>query len=140
MRTVLIIFWGIILFIFTCASNSQFWKMGEMPMFHWSGDPNFHDLTQLNLYHSSRFIIQKIGHFLGFAIFAILLYWRSKNIKISIVFSVMYAILTELLQLYFGRDGRIYDVIIDSAGILLGILIVMIYSLYSTKSHQSRSM
>lgn len=126
MRTLVIIIWAIILLIFTCASNSQFWKMGELPTFHWSPDPNFHELTDLNLGHSSRFIIQKIGHFLGFSLLGILIYWRSRNITFGIVISVMYAILTEFLQLYFGRDGRIYDVIIDTAGIVLGMLIIKI--------------
>lgn len=57
---------------------------------------------------------------------AVLFYRRSKSTVLSILVSIAFALLTELLQLYFGRDGRLYDVAIDSAGVLLGAMVVQI--------------
>lgn len=46
------------------------------------------------------------------------------NYRMCIAFSVTFAVLTEVIQLYFGRDGRLYDIVIDSLGILLGLVLV----------------
>lgn len=126
MRTVLIIFWGIVLLVFTCASDSGFWVSGTIPTFHLSAPPDFHNLLTLDIRYTSTWIIRKIGHFSGFAILAVLLYRKNKSALKSILFSIGFALLTELLQLYFGRDGRLYDVAIDSAGVLLGAMAAQI--------------
>ncbi|MGM0880098.1 MAG: VanZ family protein [Bacillota bacterium] len=70
------------------------------------------------------YISQKIGHFSGFAIFAVLLISQNKRMGKSIILAVVYAILTEFLQLYFGRHGRLYDIAIDTAGIICGVIIL----------------
>lgn len=130
MKTFVIIFWGVILFVFACASNSGFWVIGASPSFHWKASPDFNVMTKLDLIYNSGYIIRKIGHFLGFSILAFLIYSQNKSIMKSIIFSILYALLTEILQLYFGRDGRIYDVIIDSAGALFGMIVMrMIYKI-----------
>ncbi|MCL6604705.1 MAG: VanZ family protein [Paenibacillus sp.] len=128
MKTLLIILWGVLLFVFTCASDSGFWVAGTFPTFHWSTTPDFHELTNMDLMPTFGYIIRKIGHFSGFAVLAAFFYRQNKSIKKSIMYSVFYAIFTEFIQLYFGRDGRLYDVVIDTAGILFGMtLITMAY-------------
>lgn len=123
----MLILWGIVLFIFTCATNSGFWLTGEIPFFHWlPNDPNYQDLFKLDLKLTFRYVFQKIGHFSGFAIFTVLLFRYNRSMRKSIIISVAYAVLTELLQLCFGRDGRLYDIVIDSAGILCGMFLVRI--------------
>lgn len=130
MKTFLIISWGVILFVFTCASDSGFWVIGAVPSFHWSASPDFNVMTKLDLMYNFGYVIRKIGHFSGFAFLAVLFYSQNKSIMKSIIFSISYALLTELLQLYFGRDGRLYDVVIDSAGILFGMIVMqMIYKI-----------
>lgn len=131
MKPFLIIFWGVILFVFTCASDSGFWASGSVPSFHWFASPNFSEMIKLDLMYNFGYVIRKIGHFLGFSVLAILFYNKIKSIGKSIIHSILYALLTELLQLYFGRDGRLYDVVIDSAGILFGMVIMQI--IYKTK-------
>lgn len=128
MKTVLIIFWAVVLFVFTCASDSGFWVSGSIPSFHLSDLPDFHNLLKLDMRYTSTFITRKIGHFSGFAVLAILFYRRNKSLGRSILFGVGYALLTELLQLYFGRDGRLYDVAIDSAGVVIGAVVAILMS------------
>lgn len=126
MRKIILIVWGITLFTFTCAANSGFWKTSALPFFHWSGNPDFHQLFIMDIKFMPSYIMQKIGHFLGFAIFAIILLWISKKYRLSFALAVFYAILTEVFQLSFGRDGRIYDVAIDTLGIVVGLYFVTI--------------
>ncbi|MEK4060382.1 MULTISPECIES: VanZ family protein [Paenibacillus] len=130
MKTFVLIAWAMLLLVFTCASDSSFWVNGTVPSFHWSGWPDFHVLTKLDfsldLMYNSGYVLRKIGHFTGFAVLAVLFYRRSKSTVMSILASIAFALLTELLQLYFGRDGRLYDVAIDSAGVLLGAIVVQI--------------
>ncbi|MEK3749551.1 VanZ family protein [Paenibacillus sp. FSL E2-8871] len=124
MRIILLLLWGIALLVFTSASNSGFWGAGEIPFFHWKSNADYHNLLKFDLKFSTAYIGQKIGHFTGFAIFAVLLKRVMGNYRMCIAFSVTFAVLTEVIQLYFGRDGRLYDIVIDSLGILLGLVLV----------------
>ena len=87
---------------------------------------------------SNDLIIRKLGHFseymiLGFFSFSYLsnLFVKSSEFKdyrktaiTSLVFSVVYASSDEFHQTFVaGRDGNIIDVLIDSSGALVGIMI-----------------
>ena len=87
---------------------------------------------------SNDLMIRKLGHFsgymaLGFFAFAYLsnLFMKSyeyKDFKITVLlsnlFSILYAISDEFHQTFVaGRDGNIIDVLIDSSGALVGIMI-----------------
>lgn len=91
--------------------------------------PNFMDLFIVNdIYLSKVWWFFKGCHFVGFGIFDGLLYllFRKKNLVLGI--SIAFAIFTEVLQLYFYRDGRIYDMVIDSLGALLMYGLLTVYS------------
>ena len=87
---------------------------------------------------SNDLIIRKLGHFseymtLGFFSFSYLSNFFIENSKIkdfkktvilSFLFSVIYASTDEFHQTFVvGRDGNIVDVLIDSSGSLVGILL-----------------
>ena len=87
---------------------------------------------------SNDLIIRKLGHFseymtLGFFSFSYLsnLFIENNNIKdfkktgiLSFLFSIIYASSDEFHQTFVpGRDGNIVDVLIDSSGSLVGILL-----------------
>ncbi|QSF47347.1 VanZ family protein [Paenibacillus tianjinensis] len=124
MKAVMLFLLGIVLLIFTCAANSTFWSTGVLPYFHWTPSPDYHHLLVMDLYHTKAYIIRKIGHFSGFCIFGILLYRITRSYGKSIFWSIIFAVTTEIFQLYFGRDGRLYDMVIDSAGILTGMILL----------------
>lgn len=78
--------------------------------------------------------IRKAAHMTEYAVLSILLYlwlerWQLAIFKRSIlaaVLAILYAASDEFHQLFVrGRAGSLRDVIIDSAGVILGILVFM---------------
>ena len=86
-----------------------------------------------NIIEELQFITRKSAHFIGYMILGILasgliLYYGNINKKYLLAFliCVIYAISDEIHQLFVpGRAGQVRDVLIDSAGSLLGIILVM---------------
>lgn len=80
-------------------------------------------------------VIRKIAHFSIYTVVGILLMslmstynlGNKKRTIISLVLGIIYASLDEFHQLFTpGRSAQITDVIIDSMGVMLGILLVML--------------
>ncbi len=79
------------------------------------------------------FQIDKVIHILLFAPFSFI--WllkyqlskslNSKTIYIILLFGILLAFLTEVIQYYFirGRNGNIYDAIADILGVFLGLIV-----------------
>jgi len=118
-KLVPVIIWGFILLLHTWTSNLGVLLRDQEVSFTWVASPNFLSFFYLQdigtIHH--YFIIVKTGHFVGFAIFDYLLFKWLKNHKQSMILSISFALMTEILQLYFGRDGRMYDLVIDTMGI-----------------------
>lgn len=74
--------------------------------------------------------VRKSAHFLVYFVLGILSFFafnknRQNMIRSAFVFCILYAISDELHQLFVpGRSGQIQDVILDSIGALLGILLL----------------
>ena len=91
--------------------------------------------VKVNIIEKLQFIVRKSAHFIGYMILGILasgliLYYGNINKKYLLAFliCVIYAISDEIHQLFVpGRSGQVRDVLIDSAGSLLGIIIVMAF-------------
>ena len=91
--------------------------------------------VKVNIIEKLQFIVRKSAHFIGYMILGILasgliLYYGNINKKYPLAFliCVIYAISDEIHQLFVpGRSGQVRDVLIDSAGSLLGIIIVMTF-------------
>lgn len=89
--------------------------------------------VKVNIIEELQFIVRKSAHFIGYMILGILasgliLQYENINKKYPLAFliCVIYAISDEIHQLFVpGRAGQVRDVLIDSAGSLLGIIIVM---------------
>lgn len=127
MRTILTILWGLILFIFTCSLNFQLLIRYHIIDFQLNPSPDWSELFKMDFqWYSTDWVMRKIGHFLGFFILALLASGFGKS-KMAFYICVGYAALTEILQLFFFRGGRIYDVINDAFGIGLAYLICLIF-------------
>ena len=91
--------------------------------------------VKVNIIEKLQFIVRKSAHFIGYMILGILasgliLQYENINKKYPLAFliCVIYAISDEIHQLFVpGRAGQIRDVLIDSAGSLLGIILVMAF-------------
>ena len=119
-KFLLIILWGLFLLVNTWTESIE--RLIYLHSFgiKWVSNPDFLSFfyfNDLTLIHP-EFIKIKLGHFIGFAIMDFLLFNLLRSHKYSIGISIIFAFLTEFLQLFFGRDGRFYDLVIDSFGIL----------------------
>ena len=75
-----------------------------------------------------------VGHFIGYGLLGFLLYrafnrglagWSGKAAGKSLLVAFLYALSDELHQLFVpGRQAALTDVVIDTAGILLALLLV----------------
>ena len=91
--------------------------------------------VKVNIIEKLQFIVRKSAHFIGYMILGILasgliLQYENINKKYPLAFliCVIYAISDEIHQLFVpGRSGQVRDVLIDSAGSLLGIILVMAF-------------
>lgn len=135
-RFVPVLIWGFILMLHTWTNNLGALLRNQEVGFKWVTSPNFlsffylQDISTIHHY----FIIVKTGHFVGFAVFDYLLFKWLKNHKLSLGVSITFALMSEVLQLYFGRDGRMYDWVIDSLGAFMVYSILKIHQL--TKQSQ----
>ncbi|MDQ6595916.1 VanZ family protein [Bacillus salipaludis] len=115
-----ILLWGLFLLINTWTNNLELMIHSGSVEFQWNSSPdfisffNFNDIALIHPY----FVVIKLGHFIGFAIMDLLIFNLLKSHKSSITISVAFAFFTEFFQLYWGRDGRLYDLGIDTLGIL----------------------
>jgi hypothetical protein len=124
MRVLLGFLWAVILFICTCTANFQALITDHFIRFFFTGHPHWEDLLKINdiNLHDKFYVIQKIGHFSGFFLLALILTVLGRR-RSGIYLSIGYAVSTEILQLYFYRDGRIVDMFIDTFGILLAYVL-----------------
>lgn len=137
MRIILTVLWAFALFIFTCSLNFHLLIKYQIVDFRLNPNPDWSELLRLDLQWSSNdWILRKIGHLIGFFILALLASDFGKY-KSAFYLSVIFAALTEILQLFFFRGGRIYDVVNDSFGILLAYLFCMI--LFRKKSGHTKN-
>ncbi|MFC7395554.1 VanZ family protein [Scopulibacillus cellulosilyticus] len=125
MRLLVVIAWALVLFILTCTENLDKLLLDHIVQFHFVTHPNFAELLIVNGddFTNAHYLIQKIGHFTGFSILALLLFELLGNRTKVFVISALYAVLTELLQLYFSRDGRLLDMGIDTLGIAMFLIV-----------------
>lgn len=107
---------------------------------------NLEETERKNVLSRIEKIIRKIAHFSLYAIVGILLmslactyeFTEFKRGGISFLIGLMYACLDELHQFFISeRSAQITDVMIDSMGVLFGILLVMlIYKIYTSRKEK----
>lgn len=70
------------------------------------------------------YLFQKTGHLLSFGLLYILVFgWLRSHYK-SFGICMLFALFSEVIQLFFQRNGRLFDVGVDLIGILLAYLIL----------------
>lgn len=135
MRSLFIFVWCTAILIFTCTSSFQDLIQFGVLRFRWDGHPTYSDfLSPLPYDLSKGFLLQKLGHIVVFHVLTVLLLMRFRSQVIILAIAVSFAALTELLQLYFNRGGRVFDIGFD----LLGILLTLAIGSHYRFKHSSR--
>ena len=97
---------------------------------------------------NSQFIVRKSAHIILFCLLPILcfvvIYELKRNLKIStlVSFSItfVYACMDEIHQLFIpGRSGKINDVLIDSIGVIMGLIFINLIFMLNNKIKKSYS-
>lgn len=120
---VLFVLWMIVIFIGTCTANVDALLYHGEIQFNFTSRPDWsHIYLMYPVNEVSRFEFS--GHFLMFFVFAWLLIGLGVKKGGVFLIGLMYAILTEFAQLFFGRGADLYDVLADLIGIIMALFMV----------------
>lgn len=121
-RVLLILVWAGAIFVLTCTASFRGLIEFGVVRFVWDSQPLFGQLLEpLPGRITAAFLLQKLGHMGAFFILTSLLQTKLESKLMTLLIAAAYAVLTEFLQLYFTRDGRIFDVGFDMIGVLLAL-------------------
>jgi VanZ family protein len=68
-------------------------------------------------------VLRKLAHVIEYAILAVLLVRATQRPAVAIALGTLYAVSDELHQTFVrGREGRPRDVLIDTAGVVIGVV------------------
>lgn len=77
---------------------------------------------------SQNFIIRKTLHIIEFFTVYLAFYRATKKLDYSFLLTVTFACIDEIRQTYvLNRTGKIQDVMIDSVGALIGLIVIWKY-------------
>lgn len=132
LRFLFLLIWTSIIFICTCSASIEDVLLTHRIEFIWNSHPVFSEiLNPLPSDMTMYFILRKVGHALSFLIFTIAVYLNKPSYSISGISAFAYALLTEILQLFFMRDGRLFDVGFDSAGIVGALFLIWVSKVWT---------
>lgn len=133
-KLILVIIWMVIIFSFSNQKAASSTKLSDglilktVRIIEKLNHKTYNDEEILNKFVKP---VRKLAHFTIYLILGILVYiyideYELKNIiLISLLICLTYSISDEIHQLFIqGRSGEVLDVLIDTAGSLLGINIV----------------
>ena len=134
MRSLVIFVWCVAILIFTCTASFHDLIHFGVLSFHWDNQPMFSEfLSPFPSDISQNLLIQKLGHIVAFLILTLLVVMKLRSIPLILIMTASFAALTEFLQLYFSRGGRLFDIGIDLIGILAALGMAALF-----KSKQSK--
>lgn len=80
------------------------------------------------------------GHFLMFFFLCISLYYATRDLKLSFIFTMIYALFDEYHQSFVPlRSASLFDIFVDGVGALLGLISCRIYLQFRKKTVKTNS-
>jgi len=126
-RVMLLVGWMLVILIGTCSASMEDIMMAQRIEFHFTMNPGLLEMFDpLPSEVSAYFIFRKVGHALVFFILTFLLFSVQPSAWLSGIVALVYAYFTEVLQLFFMRDGRLFDIAFDSVGIVAAMLVAWV--------------
>ena len=131
----LLIIWMIFIFVMSSFSATESTNQSNIIVTIISSTINISNPHLLTV------TIRKLAHLIEYLILGILSYnvfkKSNKNIHISTLVCFLYAISDEIHQIFIpGRSGQITDILIDTIGALIGIIIISNVNKNSNKNLQ----
>lgn len=119
----LLVIWMIFIFVMSSFSATESTNQSDIIVTVISNTINISNI------HLLAVTIRKLAHITEYLILGILAYnvfkEYYKSIHISILICFLYAISDEIHQIFIpGRSGQITDILIDTIGALLGIILI----------------
>lgn len=135
----LLFIWAIFILMAGCTSDAHAFLYDQLVSFNVDLTPNYRDLLITSDIHFSNefYVIQKIGHIVAFGLLYLLVLTTIKRYGISFLLCSFYAVFTEVLQLHFNRNGRLFDVGVDLLGILLAYFLHKIFVVNLKKMYET---
>jgi VanZ family protein len=128
-----------LIFLFTCSVSMEGMFFERSLQFKWNTNPNWGEFFYpLPTSPDEAFISRKVGHALAFFILFVIGYLRFSSIGKMLILTFLYAITTEVLQLFFHRGGRLFDIAFDGMGIIMASLVIGLAQ-YNEKSLTRKS-
>ncbi len=74
-------------------------------------------------------VMRKLAHVIEYAILGVLLVRATQRPAVAVALGTLYAVSDEIHQTFVrGREGRPRDVVIDTAGVLIGVIAVRVWT------------
>jgi VanZ family protein len=135
LRSVALLIWAGLIFLLTCTESMEQLLQQGMITFTWRKFPNWDEFWYpLPTTLDATFISRKLGHSLSFFILSLLILFVTLSKQKMLVISLFYSIATEVLQLFFNRGGRLFDIGFDGLGVAAALIIVISIPLVQEKS------
>jgi VanZ family protein len=135
MRSVFILVWCGVILVSTCTSSFHDLIHLGVLQFQWDVNPPYLEFFLPFPSDVSRNLwLQKLGHILAFQFLTILLLMKYQSKFFILLTASSFAALTEFLQLYFHRGGRVFDVGFDLIGIFITLGIASLYTISQSDS------
>ncbi|QJC52436.1 VanZ family protein [Paenibacillus albicereus] len=130
LRLAAVLAWAAVLLMLTGTESLRHLLIHRELLFSFDPSPDFRAFfrwADIRTVHG-EWLLVKLGHFLGFAALDLLLMaWLGSKLR-ALGLSLLFAVFTEVLQLFQHRDGRLYDVLIDVSGALAAALMVALFA------------
>lgn len=120
-KLLFVVLWAIGILVVICTSDAEAFVYDQTLNYVLDFTPDFSELlitSDVGL-TDAFYLLQKAGHVLLFGILYLLVFNWLDNRKNAFFICSLFALSSEVIQLFFQRDGRLLDVGFDLMGIFL---------------------
>lgn len=118
--------WAAGMLVVMCTSDAQAFVYDQTLNYNLNLAPHYIELFRVSDIDltDSFYLLQKTGHIISFGILYSLVFNSLRNHYKAFIICVLFAFSSEMLQLFFERNGRFFDVGVDFIGIVIAFLIL----------------
>lgn len=135
-KLLFVVLWAAGVLVVMCTRDARAFVYDQTLNYVLDFSPDFSELlmtSDIGL-TDGFYLLQKTGHMLSFGILYLLVFNWLNNKKSAFFVCALFALSSEVIQLFFQRNGRLFDVGVDLIGIFLA------YGLcYSIKNHKNEN-